>query len=212
MRFSATRVDSISTHAPRTGSDLTYQPETRWQIDFNPRSPHGERLFFSLVSISANEISTHAPRTGSDGAFGVIQIVGIAISTHAPRTGSDRCPAPRKRTARTISTHAPRTGSDQRRPSSHTSPRFDFNPRSPHGERLRVPVPAASTPRVFQPTLPARGATPADGQGCRRHTNFNPRSPHGERPRGRLLIRRRSGISTHAPRTGSDPGFTRRFP
>ena len=56
-----------------------------------------------------------------------------------------------------ISTHAPRTGSDERFPSIRAYP-HDFNPRSPHGERrkklllLRYRV-------IFQPTLPARGAT-----------------------------------------------------
>ena len=35
--------------------------------------------------------------------------------------------------------------------------------------------------------------------------NFNPRSPHGERRRWRILDQLYQGISTHAPRTGSDP-------
>ena len=57
----------------------------------------------------------------------------------------------------------------------------DFNPRSPHGERQ-------SQDRIhrvgqrFQPTLPARGATAT-------MYNFDPSI----------------FISTHAPRTGSDP-------
>ena len=56
----------------------------------------------------------------------------------------------------------------------------DFNPRSPHGERLRHDVHKAF-----------------------RVCDFNPRSPHGER-----LYRNNSNffrlISIHAPRTGSD--------
>ena len=55
----------ISTHAPRTGSDLA-----------------------EFVSGLREEISTHAPRTGSDGAFQVSDALSM-ISTHAPRTGSD---------------------------------------------------------------------------------------------------------------------------
>ena len=56
----------------------------------------------------------------------------------------------------------------------------DFNPRSPHGER---PPPASQSIRtaLFQSTLPARGATPAETP-----TNY--------------IMR----ISIHAPRTGSD--------
>ena len=78
----------ISTHAPRTGSDI--------KTGARPEGGH--------------HISTHAPRTGSDRA---IQAKRRArwISTHAPRTGSDTdgdAQAP----PRKISTHAPRTGSD----------------------------------------------------------------------------------------------------
>ena len=36
---------------------------------------------------------------------------------------------------------------------------FNFNPRSPHGERRGMPADDDNTVR-FQPTLPARGATP----------------------------------------------------
>ena len=55
-----------------------------------------------------------------------------------------------------------------------------FNPRSPHGERLKIVGFVWSS--VY----------------------FNPRSPHGERRR--RACRRAAGrsISTHAPRTGSD--------
>ena len=79
---------------------------------------------------------------------------------------------------------------------------------------------------VFQSTLPARGAThPAQHQDNDTQ-HFNPRSPHGERPcrcqsRFTLLLFQstlpargatpssafsmpQSGISIHAPRTGSD--------
>ena len=56
----------------------------------------------------------------------------------------------------------------------------DFNPRSPHGER-----------RFRQLLLPAL-----------RH--FNPRSPHGERHGGHRTPSKKSCISIHAPRTGSD--------
>ena len=59
--------------------------------------------------------------------------------------------------------------------------------------------------KAFQPTLPARGATWTDSTRWATPSDFNPRSPHGERhgPCHRALVRR--VISTHAPRTGSDP-------
>ncbi len=58
---------------------------------------------------------------------------------------------------------------------------FNFNPRSPHGER-QVDGVHVATKGLFQSTLPARGAT-------RRRK----RDVHGD------------AISIHAPRTGSDP-------
>ena len=148
---------SISTHAPRTGSDLTcwrsFSPTSRFQPTlpargatepagrkqtsssyFNPRSPHGERPWFRGL---------HPPR--------------FPISTHAPRTGSDF--------------KAENLSSDT------------------HG---------------FQPTLPARGATTSSAVLPCIAPNFNPRSPHGER-RLQVPRHRRRDISTHAPRTGSDP-------
>ena len=80
--------------------------------------------------------------------------------------------------------------------------------------------------RLFQPTLPARGATRRQDAAQSGAEDFNPRSPHGERrvcydevqpcpyfnPRSPHGERRAAddqrvaavGISTHAPRTGSD--------
>ena len=56
----------ISIHAPRTGSD-TVPPFFRFiSINFNPRSPHGERQDYTQVIADMEQISIHAPRTGSD--------------------------------------------------------------------------------------------------------------------------------------------------
>ena len=61
-----------------------------------------------------------------------------------------------------------------------------FNPRSPHGERLRISAHTVSR-KLFQSTLPARGATRhAAGADGSHSGNFNPRSPHGERQRGHV--------------------------
>ena len=112
------------------------------------------------------------------------------------------------------------------RPATHSDRRSqsDFNPRSPHGER-RKPVEQEFLNLLFQPTLPARGATffgrrrtvtadfnPRSPHGERRRphagnqseADFNPRSPHGERPSGMGYMVTHTQISTHAPRTGSD--------
>ncbi len=58
---------------------------------------------------------------------------------------------------------------------------------------------------TFQPTLPARGATNAYPLFFPTLAYFNPRSPHGERRFAGTNTGKRPLISTHAPRTGSDP-------
>ena len=58
--------DFISIHAPRRGSDFGFLRVVNMAINFNPRSPQGERLD-SLPTLSAQFIiSIHAPRRGSD--------------------------------------------------------------------------------------------------------------------------------------------------
>ena len=150
-------VDGISTHAPRTGSDLKAIIRKTVVSHFNPRSPHGERLDNIDDPDALANISTHAPRTGSDLAETLKAEYNPIISTHAPRTGSDdacraagcvhapfqptlpargatACSASSPANVNIISTHAPRTGSDIQRPTASTTA-TDFNPRSPHGER-----------------------------------------------------------------------------
>ena len=57
--------------------------------NFNPRSPHGERLYAATIIMAAVIISIHAPRMGSDIAFTPYTDFKIIISIHAPRMGSD---------------------------------------------------------------------------------------------------------------------------
>ena len=171
----------ISTHAPRTGSDFGGCPPCPIAVacDFNPRSPHGERLrrLSALPYRSGLRFQPTLPARGAT-ARNLRASPGPGISTHAPRMGSDR-PLVDGGRGILISTHAPRTGSDT-------------------GARIRPRFSA-----TFQPTLPARGATSkppktsggfeisthaprtgSDGGVPERHRaplNFNPRSPHGER-------------------------------
>ena len=79
----------------------------------------------------------------------------------------------------------------------------NFNPRSPHGERLKKII-AELMYKKFQSTLPARGATRANAVRSPCSPHFNPRSPHGERRVVRRECAVLRGISIHAPRTGSD--------
>ena len=121
---------------PARGATIFTPPISTPKLNFNPRSPHGERRGMAYFAIDALAISIHAPRTGSDD-FLVIFRVACCISIHAPRTGSD---AVEQRT---------NLGAGY------------FNPRSPHGERPFFSSNLLEW-HTFQSTLPARGATLED--------------------------------------------------
>ena len=238
-------VRSISTHAPRTGSDYAmYASHSIWQ-HFNPRSPHGERPT-SVESLAMNIIfQPTLPARGATTGF-TVETHCPNISTHAPRTGSDITLVLSFRTqsafqptlpARGATITAckgaspvlfqptlPARGATKRfhakggkcqyfNPRSPHGERhvlfgnvlpthFDFNPRSPHGERRQLLF-CAKRITHFNPRSP-HGERPGNKRKRRTAGNFNPRSPHGERQRCKWLIAACKGISTHAPRTGSD--------
>ena len=190
---------AISIHAPLTGSDsckcrfhfaaLDFNPRSpygeRRQIlsdilrawNFNPRSPYGERLLQLLFPAAQRLFQSTLPLRGATGCHFCRRPLEW-ISIHAPLTGSD----PRRTTCPSrirISIHAPLTGSDL--PIAATNTRINyFNPRSPYGERLHIRAVLLSQ-TGFQSTLPLRGATIC--------------------PASQMEI---TEISIHAPLTGSD--------
>ena len=127
-------------------------------LDFNPRSPHGERRLFSIVFVGISGISIHAPRTGSDALILLGLLVEVLFQSTLPARGATNSYGIINNCKR-ISIHAPRTGSDDGRRRTSAAAK-DFNPRSPHGER-----------------------PPAEGTNEAAEWHFNPRSPHGERRR-----------------------------
>ena len=149
----------------------------------------------------AELISIHAPRTGSDCKSRSKRLSKRTFQSTLPARGATDPLTNVAISCGSISIHAPRTGSD--RNTSHTiSTQEHFNPRSPHGERLKYQRDVNIVIK-FQSTLPARGATKARAQRWNRlvisiHAPrtgsdillfsskaaffyFNPRSPHGER-------------------------------
>ena len=207
---------------PARGATSSTNSAKSAKIDFNPRSPHGERQILQQSLIATEPFQSTLPARGAT--------LYVVLCIHLAN----------------ISIHAPRTGSDQMEEKTKTAG-TDFNPRSPHGERRpaewRTPMiykfqstlPARGATYidwlvefcvVFQSTLPARGATATMRRLSRGVPNFNPRSPHGERravpgvlhpdrdfnPRSPHGERRGTistggkgdAISIHAPRTGSD--------
>ena len=147
----------ISIHAPLTGSDLYKLSLFRGLQHFNPRSPYGERplriysrggtrIFQSTLPLrgatsmsisesTVNDISIHAPLTGSDDTVLIMLYSGWNFNPRSPY-GERRGKHMKIISPYHISIHAPLTGSDQR---------------SQRRDRVQ---------RVFQSTLPLRGATP----------------------------------------------------
>ena len=167
----------ISTHAPRTGSDrLSSATRSIW-ANFNPRSPHGERLTVEPQHGQGYDFNPRSPRGERRLKAGRQREMNTFQPT-LPARGATRMLD--NQIARTfISTHAPRTGSDGIK----------------HGKRFGQ--------RAFQPTLPARGATPPI-RGFVKALAFQPTLPARGATRRQQLIYHRLCISTHAPRTGSD--------
>ncbi len=179
MSGKSSLIHVISIHAPRAGSDANTSAPDQLTLDFNPRSPCGERRRKNRERRTVLQISIHAPRAGSD---------------LKRKRGADRL--------KRISIHAPRAGSDILTEFALTIP-ANFNPRSPCGERhclgvfaLHLPFISIHAPRAgsdrhwhnivingdkFQSTLPVRGAT---------HQQHRRVGSHS--------------ISIHAPRAGSD--------
>ena len=153
--------------------------------DFNPRSPRGERRCGAWRRRRHSRISIHAPRGGSDHSRqGAVRCVHISI--HAPRGGSDAGRTPEFITMSNFNPRSPR--GERRKVPKIVLLSINFNPRSPRGERLPFGADLINSNR-FQSTLPAGGATYQ-----------------------RLIKSPLSSIiSIHAPRGGSDNSFLRHF-
>ena len=124
----------ISTHAPHAGSDIGMPTFTLMPLDFNPRSPCGERQ--------------------RDGARFLTQ---ISFQPTLPMRGATLASAC---TAASNAHFNPRSPCGERRNQARKRPRHHhFNPRSPCGERPPAMDGVAPRVFVFQPTLPMRGAT-----------------------------------------------------
>ena len=151
---------SISTHAPRTGSDLTcwrsFSPTSRFQPTlpargatepagrkqtsssyFNPRSPHGERHAYKRSNQLRQHFNPRSPH-GERPWFRGLHPPRFPISTHAPRTGSDRA-------------NRDVPGED-----------VGFQPTLP-ARGATASTGSFGRVTLFQPTLPARGATAPPG-------------------------------------------------
>ena len=152
----ASRPRTISIHAPREGSDFAAPGGRVGGLDFNPRSPRGERPHTVRLPLATDEhFNPRSPRgerpllDAQDEMTRAFQSTlpargatiqrghlwrPMSISIHAPREGSDRRERAGLRRGPDISIHAPREGSDSTTKSAAVAAR-NFNPRSPRGER-----------------------------------------------------------------------------
>ena len=200
MATDTEQCSAISIHAPRTGSDGSYEREYErgsFQSTLPARGATGANAHQERDLIFQ---STLPARGATRLLFHRVDCAGISI--HAPRTGSD---APETQSDDSAGDFNPRSPHGERRPTATLWRALlkHFNPRSPHGERPR-PSSRCPSSSAFQSTLPARGATASARRRASRRWNFNPRSPHGERHAQLKRFLRQPEISIHAPRTGSD--------
>ena len=145
---------------------------------FNPLSPHGERLCDGLRYRRSHLFQSTLPAWGETGTEPA-ERDSPPISIHSPRMGRDLQRILKHQRRVRISIHSPRMGRDVRLPTSCAGWR-NFNPLSPHGERLLAQMDLQCA-RQFQSTLPAWGET---GSPC--------------------TVAYGVGISIHSPRMGRD--------
>ncbi len=159
---------AISIHSPRMGRDTIPAVNGELLTNFNPLSPHGERLSCSLAGDTVSTISIHSPRMGRDiqkppmatpphGETQLARVGDLAISIHSPRMGRDQTSWEEVRAMQEISIHSPRMGRDLTQV-NFFGIIFDISIHSPRMGR--------------DPILMMLNANP---------DYFNPLSPHGER-------------------------------
>ena len=124
----------ISIHSPRMGRDASCCSRRRTSCYFNPLSPHGERRA-RLCCRRGHAVPFQSTLPAWGETVSLLPFCSLfAISIHSPRMGRDVY-------------HMPDDGQ-----------LFNFNPLSPHGERL-MKLLRKLTICIFQSTLPAWGET-----------------------------------------------------
>ena len=169
----------ISIHSPHTGRDAVPRRSQQVGRNFNPLSPHGERLHKLREKLRRKKFQSTLPTRGETYHKGQRGYRWQGFQSTLPTRGETTC------------SPTPRRGG------------FYFNPLSPHGER-HCGTARRDGLHQFQSTLPTRGETaqnveflspktisihsPHTGRdtGPASRTSacgyFNPLSPHGERP------------------------------
>ena len=138
------------------GATQGYISHAHIKINFNPRSPCGERRKMLQADGSYMFISTHAPHAGSDWLWSGVDTSCLGFQPTLPMRGATHVLACNKKPRERFQPTLPMRGATYKQEFSRGCNQH-FNPRSPCGER---PLPV---------------------HGYGRTSNFNPRSPCGER-------------------------------
>ena len=162
---------------PARGATTSSPASCCRRCHFNPRSPHGERLFINSRKSFASGFQSTLPARGAT-AICWTSLWGWIFQSTLPARGATILRL-RQHLRHRISIHAPRTGSDVFVLSQLRRLRIFQSTLPARGATCRKTRNAL--PAAFQSTLPARGATTRDG-----------------------TMRVSKYISIHAPRTGSD--------
>ena len=195
------KLERVSIHAPRAGSDRGGQHPAQAGAGFNPRPPCGERRANGRGPDFAHQFQSTPPVRGATERlcrFGCRQefqsTPPVRGATFASLRSSDFS---------TVSIHAPRAGSDVCHYSGPIASQ-GFNPRPPCGERRCCLFRGRRCGR-FNPRPPC-GERRSTWRGSATHGCFNPRPPCGERLFHSFLQLCILCVSIHAPRAGSDVG------
>ena len=177
--FVARQCHDISTHAARAGGDVL---AALWQCSaFQPTPPA------RAATCPHTDLRQFQPTPPARAATRLLaEAIGNGISTHAARAGGDSAAVTRA-ASQCISTHAARAGGDNGSRYGCHGCRY-FNPRRPRGRRRSTAQIPLLQSESFQPTPPARAATPPLDR-PRAIAYFNPRRPRGRR-RSRFLPHR----------------------
>ena len=149
---------SISTHAPRTGSDTPEALNIYCHYIFQPTLPARGATVKRVTPRRRRQ--QFQPTLPARGATLFDAQATYAESNFNPRSphGERRCWKTQRRTWRkNFNPRSPHGERPLKSGKHHHSPHF--NPRSPHGERLYSCGGDYCVGWKFQPTLPARGAT-----------------------------------------------------
>ena len=169
--------------------------------DFNPLSPHGERLLKGVKATKIKKfqstlpawgetirrictggltiISIHSPRMGRDTPTWGWEFIRENFNPLSPHGERPNCGAKMDGEG-DISIHSPRMGRDYMVVYNKTR-RKNFNPLSPHGERRLMPR-TAYPHKIISIHSPRMGRDQSGQHQFFQLADFNPLSPHGERP------------------------------